>query len=466
MGSQMIRTKMMSHQQLIVDYSIDKNYAGIFADFGTGKTLAFLGIVEKLGLRRVLVVSTKLSIQSTWPDEIRMHSNFKWIILLGQRKRKLQLLRYGLKLAHTRSGYYYSGTDKTIIFLLNYDGVRNIFHEIMGVRWDVVCLDESTKIKSPHTLRTRTMWELGKSIERRYIMTGFPVTENLADIYSQIKFLRNDDFLGKSYYAFLATYFVKMGMKILPKKKMIGEVLDKISGFCIRITNETLNLPPKMYKKIGIEKTEQQEKLLEEFKSSFRLEFGKVKLDTQYIFALMTKSLQICDGFIQDNEGHIEAIETNKDETLIEMLDEIDIRKNKVVIWCAFRFSVAKIQNLLTKLKVPTLILTGDVEGVNTVIRTFQGSTKYNVLIATQKKAAESITLTACRCAIYYSNIWSYDSRQNSEARIRRKGSEKHDSIMYIDFVTNKSVEGQVYECLRKKKNLIEEMKEHFLAIQ
>ena len=95
----------------------------------------------------------------------------------------------------------------------------------------------------------------------------------------------------------------------------------------------------------------------------------------------------------------------------------------------------------------------------------FQTSREYNVLLATQKKAAESITLTSARYAIYYSNIWSYDSRGNSEARIRRKGSEKHESIIYVDILTKSEVEKKVYDCLRKKKNLIEELKKSFIEM-
>ena len=96
----------------------------------------------------------------------------------------------------------------------------------------------------------------------------------------------------------------------------------------------------------------------------------------------------------------------------------------------------------------------------------FQKSRDYNVLICTQKKAAESVTLTSARYAIYYSNIWSNDARLNSEARIRRKGSEIHKSIIYIDLITKDSVEEKVYECLRKKKDLINELKTAFLEMK
>lgn len=461
----MIRTQPMEHQIEVANFAAPKKFAGIFSGYGTGKTLIALMIINMLKLARTLVVSTKLSVKSVWPSEIRQHTNFRWITLVGGRRKKGRLLHHGMKASMPETGRYHTPIVKPTLFLVNYDGIRNIYNEIIKCPWDCIILDESTKIKSPHTKRTLVMWDLGKKIPRRYIMTGFPVTENLADLYSQIKFLDDSNLLGSSYYAFLNTYFVKMGMKTLPKKKMKLELLKKISQFCIYKTNDMLKLPPVIYKKLDIELTPQQKKLLDEFKATFRLELGKVKIDTQYVFALITKSLEICDGYVKDEHGNIAIIPTNKDEALVEVLEEIDAVRNKVVIWAAHRFSVRKIYKYLKRLNYGVVTLTGETENEDLVIKRFQHDRQYTVLIATQKKAAESVTLTAAKYGVYYSNIWSYDLRANSEARIRRKGSEHHESIVYTDLVTEDSIESKVYECLKKKGNLIADLKAHFKSM-
>jgi SNF2 family DNA or RNA helicase len=266
-----------------------------------------------------------------------------------------------------------------------------------------------------------------------------------------------------------------MGPKIIIKKKSINRILDIVKPFCIRITNDMLKLPPKIYKQIPIDQTDEQRALLNKLEETFRLEFGKAKVDTQYLFTIIAKSLQICDGFIQysdtDENGKeinkgTEVVLSNKDEALVEILEEIDIAKNKVVIWAAFLFSVKKIAKIIEKLGHKVLMLTGEAEDTNKIVQLFQKTKDHNVLVCTQKKAAESITLTEARYAIYYSNIWSNDARLNSEARIRRKGSEKHSSIMYIDLVTKGTVEKKVYDCLRMKKDLIDELKKEFGALK
>lgn len=461
----MIRTQLMAHQGQIVKFGEDKDAVGIFSEYGTGKTLCALALADRKKWRKILVVSTKLSVQSTWPLEIRKHTNFKWVVLTGSRRKKVRLLDYGVRATKVSAGPYHAERNHTVVFLVNYDGVKNIYREIVRTEWDAIILDESTKIKSPHTQRTKILWDIGHRIPKRVIMTGFPITENISDLYAQIKFLRKDDLLGSSYYAFINTYFVKVGTKTLPKRRMIDQLIEKVSPFCIRMTNKMLKLPPKIYKKVDIEMTDKQKELLDTFKSTFRLELGKVKLDTQYIFTLITKSLQICDGFVQDEKGRVEVIPTNKDEALVETLEEMNAKHNKVVIWAAYLFSINKIRRYLTKLGYGVLSLTGDSEDPMMTIKRFQHDKRYTILVATQKKAAESVTLTASRFAIYYSNVWSYDLRANSEARIRRKGSESHPSITYVDFVTPDSVEEKVYECLRKKKDLTDELKTMFKEV-
>lgn len=491
----MIRTKPMEHQSLAVEFCMEKseeNYSGIFADYGTGKTLIALMIVEILkkikagSFNKVLVVSTSLSIDTTWCDEIRTHTDFRYCVLKGTTKQKANILEYALNQIRDPNKYTYARnvSNKPMLFLINYDGVKGIYRDLIDADFDAIFLDESTKIKSHDRERTMAIYEVGERIPYRYIMTGFPVTENLAELYSQIKFLDRGKAFGKSYYAFLNKYFVRMGQKLIVKKRSIKQIMDLIKPFCIRITNAHLKLPPKVYKPIELEMTNQQRDLLMKLTSTFKLELGKVKIDTKYIFTLISKSLQICDGFVQHKEyeykeingkkvrtnkvlsSELEVIETNKDEALIELLDEIDVSKNKVVIWCAFLFSVNKISRILTKLGIPVLTITGETKNANQVVQKFQRSKDSNVLVCTQKKAAESVTLTSARFAIYYSNIWSNDARLNSEARIRRKGSEKHKSIMYIDLITKASVEKQVYDCLRKKKDLINELKTAFLDMQ
>jgi hypothetical protein len=461
----MIRTKLMKHQTMIFNFTKDLDYFGIFAGFGTGKSLCALKFIDHHKIRKSLIVSTKTSIQCTWPYEIKLHTNFKYTLLVGTKQQKINALYMGLRLAQSTYSPFQKAASPRVIFLVNFDGVRNIYNELLQANLDLLIVDESTRIKSPKALRTKVLWALGQEIDKKCIMTGFPVTENLSDLYSQIKFLDNGETLGQSYYGFLHKYFTKSGYRQFPRKKSITEILKNIKPFCIRVSNKVLDLPPRTYEKIEIEPTKQQKELFHELNNYFRLQLGKVNIKTEYIFTLTNKCLEICDGYVKDKEGNLAKVDTRKDEVLFDLLDEIDIRKEKVIIWCAFLFSVNKLYKLLKKMGHKPLKLIGATRNTERVVDKFMHSPSHNVLLATQLKAAESITLTNCRYAIYYSNTWSQDKRSNSEARIYRKGSEKHKNIIYIDLVVKDSVEEAVYECLKRKKSLVATLMKQFAIL-
>lgn len=449
----------------MVAFANEKRYVGLFADYGTGKTLTALSIMDQLRLRRVLVVSSKTSIQGTWPEEIRKHSNFRFFSIVGTKDQKLRLLNRAVRSTWIDASYYHGERSDTVIFLLNFEGVKNIFQELCQVRFDAIIVDESTKIKDPRTQRTKYLWTLGQTARRRYIMTGFPITEGLHEIYAQIKFLDNGRALGNKYYAFLNRHFVKQGNLMCPKRGSVKEIADAISPFCIRITNKDLNLPPQVYKVIELEKTAQQTKIIKELHELFMVEFGKVKIDIEYIFALIAKEMQICDGLIWDKDKNLEVIDTHKDDALASIIEEIDVRKNKLVVWVYHQLTVEKLERMLSRLlkpfRVHVVTLYAD-QHAQHPINKFQYTDNHNILIASLKKASESITLTAARYALYYSHWWSNDLRMNSEARIRRKGSEQHASIIYTDFLTKGSIERQVYACMRRKGSLVKTLKEQF----
>lgn len=503
-----VHTKGMEHQLQIVNFCLDKPFAGIFAEYGTGKTWCVLDIAQKLQLTKILVCCSKTAIMATWPVEISKHTDFSYVYLLGSKQQRIQSLSLGLRKARGPENYYAAEYVRPIFFLINFDGIASIFNELIASSFDMIVVDESTKIKYPTTKRTKVLWSLGKDIPRRLILTGFPITENTKDLYAQIKFLDRGQTFGNSYFAFLSKYYAKFGYTLVPKKGSTEEILRKIEPFCIRVTNESLHLPPKRYHTVEIEPTVQQRSMLKELKDYMQLSIGAVNIDTEYIFTLITKSLEICDGFIQDNwyvksdasvsctkcksiinfnvpedgkllrkdipnkcprcghTGNFELIETEKDSYLIDLLEEIDAEHHKVLIWTPFKMTILKLTKLLQHQGYNVLSLTGDTDDVKGTVDKFMSSKNHNILLATEKKAAESLNLTNCNVAVYYSNEWSYDKRANSEARIYRKGSEKHASVIYIDFVTKGTIEELVIKCLKTKKSLVDTLKEQFRAMK
>ena len=175
----MIRTKPMVQQEIITKFCEPLDYAGIFSDYGTGKTLASLMITELKKYKKILIVATKTAIDTTWCDEVRNHTDFRFCILRGTAKQKATILEFALgKVSKPdRYGDYGEGS-KPMLFFINYEAIKSLYYELRDAKFDAVFADESTKIKTFDTERTLALYELGEYIPNRYIMTGFPVTEN------------------------------------------------------------------------------------------------------------------------------------------------------------------------------------------------------------------------------------------------------------------------------------------------
>jgi hypothetical protein len=53
----------------------------------------------------------------------------------------------------------------------------------------MMAIDESTTIKNPTAIRSKTIVDLGKHVAFKRILTGSPVTKSPLDLYTQCFFL-------------------------------------------------------------------------------------------------------------------------------------------------------------------------------------------------------------------------------------------------------------------------------------
>lgn len=452
----MIYTELLSHQiDKIIPFIANKDTFGIFAAYGTGKTLCALKYIDMCNLKKVLIVSTKTCIQNTWPQQIKEHTDMGYVLLEGSRNKRILAMVLGIRKC--------VNLNETVLFLLNFGGVDSLYNELINLEFDMIIVDESTKIKNPYAIRTKALIQLSESISRRCIMTGFPISEGLQNIYSQIKFLDHGELFGVSYDAFLSTYFVTSGYKRVPKYNAKNKIVEKIRDLVIYVPDSVIKKPDIMNKTIYVDKTKQQALLLQQLTDFYKLEIGDMELTINHIFSFMMKSLQICNGFIQIGDT-VEYIDTMKDEALIDTIEEIDYEHNKIIIWCYFKDSIKRIKQLLqNNLKLVEGInftsITGEVKNITIPYELFNYG-KCNILLCTLSKASESLNLTNARYAIYFTNIWSADVRRNSKARILRLGSSLvHKSIGYIDLTTKDSIENKILLSLNDKIDLVESIK-------
>ncbi|HCJ52691.1 MAG TPA: hypothetical protein DHV25_03130 [Candidatus Kerfeldbacteria bacterium] len=457
----MIRTAPLEHQKNIVAFSSPLEYSAIVSGYGSGKTLSGLWLMQVLRWKLVVVISTKTSIEATWTEQIKEHSSFRFALVLGTRQQKIKIIRMALYRYHRNVP---KSQQPTLILLVNFDGVKNIYNTLVSLNPDAVIVDEPTKIKSPDALRTQVLWSISKYFSKRHIMGGNLFTENLTELYAPIKFLDHGATFGNSYDKFLQDFFKKKKGRWEPKPGAEKKILKMIEPFCITVPDDVVKLPPASRKIIKLTPSKQQRELIEDLHENFKVELGRVKLSITSAYSLYIKEQQICDGFITDSAGHIQFIETPKDEALIDILEEIGM-KEKSIIWTSFIPSIKKLERLLTALGYGVLTLYGETKDVRMIQNKFNNSPRYQILLTTYSKGNESLNLQKSRFSFRYSQTWSNDQKSNSAARNRRKGSlEAHKGlpIMYHDFLIRDSVDEIKFDNVKSKSEMVQRLKKYF----
>ena len=160
----------------------DNGFGALLADdMGLGKTIQTIGWILANGedARPTLVVAP-LTLLSNWRHEL---SNFapglKVYVHQGDGRRK-------------DMGFRRAASEAAVV-VTSYSLLVKDYRDISEVEWSGLVLDEAQAIKNPDTQAARAVRALG--VKRRIALTGTPVENSAADIWSLEEYL-NPGFLG------------------------------------------------------------------------------------------------------------------------------------------------------------------------------------------------------------------------------------------------------------------------------
>jgi len=433
---------LYKHQEGCLEFLKDKQQAALLMDMGTGKTLTILNQIKRYNTFPCLII-TKNSIKHNWLNEIRQ-AGFKEedaIILSGSTEKKAEMLK-----------------RNHLFFILNYESVRLLTNDIIERGLKGIILDESTAIKNPATKVTKAILKIGKKIPSRYILTGTPVTNNPLDAFSQFQFLDEKILFFYNFFAFRNYYcrLVERNFGGRRFKEVIGyqnlpELISRIKPYSFMIKKEEcLDLPEKIYETRIIEMEAEQARLYKELKEELITEIDSSKsIVVSNILTKLLRLQQILGGNAVAENGENISIKENKTAELLGTLEEINGYKS--VIWARFTAEIKRIHSLLIAKGYKAKMIYGEVKPIDRqeIVDSFnQGETQ--IIIAQQQTAGFGLNLIGGNYAIYYSNDWSLQNRQQSEDRIYRIGQTRKTTI--IDLITRGTMEESIVKALRVKK--------------
>ena len=436
----------------------------LFFEQGTGKSRTVLEILrhrcmDKMSQCRTLILCPVVVVPN-WKNEIRKYTQIpesKVVILEGTGRQKFSQFQKAVS------------EDSESVVVTNYEAVTlnpGLQAEIIKWKPEVVILDESQRIKTHNSHRTKSVLAITKNTKFVYLLSGTPVLNSPSDLFSQFKAMDKGLTFGENYYAFRNRYFFDKNQFMpshvkFPNWQLKGDAMSQINqatlSSSMRVTKEEcLDLPPLVRQKVYCPMTPNQAKSYEEMRRDFISFINDKACVAQLALTKALRLQQIVSGFIKFEDGS----ETNfKDcpriNALRDLLTELTPH-HKVIVWACFKQNYVVIRKLLEELEIEHVELTGETkeEERATAVRDFQDKRPVRVLLGNPGSGGIGVNLTASDYSIYYSRNFSLEADLQSEARNHRGGSERHNKITRIDLVTPETIDELVLEKLASKEEI------------
>jgi SNF2 family DNA or RNA helicase len=343
---------------------------------------------------------------------------------------------------------------------------------LQKIAFKTVIADEAHRIKNPKSKRTRALWHLGK--EARYIigLTGTPVQDTPEDLWSILRFIAPDEYPVKSGYI---DRYCNVTFNYWGGREITGinphrseEFFGNLDARSRRITKAAALpfLPEKVYETRWVSLPARHRKLYDDVEKRM---FAST-LDGEDVIAVGSvlekagRLVQIANaaGHI-DSAGvfHMDGKNSPKVDSFMEDVLDGDYDGQQVVVFSDSKKLLELVSEAMNKAKIPYSMITGDVTGEDreTAMEVFQKGDVQFILLT--KAGGEGITLTAASTMVRLVRSWSYTVHTQAEDRVHRIGSEKHESVRYVDYIVEDTVEeGQLAKLSSKEKRAQEVLRD------
>jgi SNF2 family DNA or RNA helicase len=220
---------------------------------------------------------------------------------------------------------------------------------------------------------------------------------------------------------------------------------------------ECLDLPPKLYQRVLVEMSDEQRRVYRDLRRDYIAEMKGHELVAELALVRMTRLQQIAGGFFPYDKGDT-PIPFDTNPKLSALVDLVEERQQKTIIWSRYRAEIAAIAARLTDVwGLGTVeFLHGGLKDANDRVRNFQRDDKVRAIVGQPRAGGYGFTLTAADLVVYYSNDLSLETRLQSEDRAHRIG--QRNAVTYVDMVCEGTVDVKVAQALVKKLDISREI--------
>jgi SNF2 family DNA or RNA helicase len=448
----MFKSQPMPHQVKEFVHHIERHNSATFSETGSGKTFPIIAAIDFRKKNNIIsncLYVAPNSILEKIANEISKWTNLSSIVLQGySRKKRIQLIN-------------------TIadIHIINYEAIYNYLEFLLKNKYQQLVFDEGHNLRNYASNASKAAYALSQNSKFRIVATGTPLCSTPEDMFGIFKVLDKSIFgirIGKFreefclrelqsiYRAGKKQEFAKtVGFKPKTEKKF-RSIIDKIA--IIHKKSQCLNLPPKIVEVRRVDLTSALKKVYQKNKKGTLDPIGDTNFSMDSAGVRVMRATQISSGFLyyKQNEkrhGHNIGV-PNK---LNELKSILQLRGDKkTVIWCKHTHVISELSREFRHLN-PQVQCSGNDNSKSRSI--FQNDPNCKLII-NQLNICDGYELTSSDCAVYYELPYEHHKFKQSKDRIHRKGSEKHNQIIYYILITRHTFDDTILNILKKKKSL------------
>jgi SNF2 family DNA or RNA helicase len=355
--------------------------------------------------------------------------------------------------------------------------------ELNRIDFKAVIADEIHRSKDPKSKQTRAMWAATGDADYRFALTGTPIARDVLDMWPILHWLSPEEWPSKTRWIdrMVDTMLNAFGgmMVLGVKPHMEAEFHASINPRMRRMLKARVLpwLPDMVFERRDIEMSTKQAKAYKDMRDNMiaELESGEAVIASS-VLTQTTRLTQFASAFAEmvtdEATGEIRPILSEPSCKVDAVMDDIksgDFGDDSVAVCAVSRQLINLLSASLTKEGIEHGLITGaqSEEERQKAVDDFQ-SGKIKWILFTAQAGGVGITLTAARRLIMLQRPWSLVDHKQALDRIHRIGSEIHDSVIVMDYVTEGTIEERVIQVLESKGENFEQIvkdKDKLLAL-
>lgn len=418
-------------------------FSGILADdMGIGKTIQVITLLEDEKLQHpdsISLVVCPSSLILNWQSEIEKFSKTLTSILISgsSDERKLQIRNC---------------TDYDIV-VTSYDYLKRDVEEYEGLTFKYQIIDEAQYIKNHNTKNAISVKQIQAT--HRFALTGTPIENSLAELWSIFDFLMPG-------YLYSYSYFKKVYEQPIVKENdmvTLKELKRMVEPFILRRVKKDVlkELPEKVENTMLIELDDETRKLYmanvslikDDLKKSFKdkgFESSKIM-----ILSMLTRLRQLCcdPRLLYENYDGI----GNKITACMEFIANCRESGKKVLLFSQFTSLLSLLEKELVKQDIPYYLLKGSTPKVQRqqLVNNFN-SDDTPVFLISLKAGGTGLNLTSAEVVIHFDPWWNISAQNQATDRAYRIG--QHNNVQVVKLIAKDTIEEKIMHLQSLKQDL------------